>query len=134
VSYFSVVNSNSLFESIFAIYRAMASAPPSELLEAELDKANSELEHWTLELEKASAALERGKEKGDERQMELAEERIATAKESITRAEEDIEMYMKGIKAPPPAAQGGRAHILLLPAVRMSLGLVNVLLCVLMLD
>jgi len=61
-----------------AIYRAMASAP-SELLEAKLDKANSELEHWTLELKEASAALERGKEKGDEELVELAEERIATA-------------------------------------------------------
>ena len=103
MSCFSVVNSNSLFESIFAIYRAMASAPPSELLEAKL-----ELKDWTLELEKASAALERGKEKGDEELVEGARERIATAKKSITRAEEDIEMYRKGIKAPPPAAQGGR--------------------------
>ena len=63
MSCFSVVNSNSLFESILAIYRAMASAP-SELLEAKLDKANDKLEHWTLELKEASAALERGKEKG----------------------------------------------------------------------
>ena len=107
MSCFSVVNSNSLFESIFAIYRAMASTP-SELLEAKLDKANDKLEHWTLELKKASAALERAEDKSSQRQMELAEERIATAKKSIARAEEDIEMYRKGIKAPPPAAQGGR--------------------------
>jgi sugar-specific transcriptional regulator TrmB len=82
----------------------MTTVPPSELLEAKLDKAKDELKEWDDKLEKAQALLLKGMEMKSDRLMELAEERIATAKKAIAQADEDIDMYRKAVVAPHTAA------------------------------